>query len=121
VLATVFWSVEWWQKLVTIGAAMSFIAVVCWALWRRTAYHFDGQWLGLHSGFIGTAQKWYPAYKVQHVVLSEPPWQRLAGKASIYVATAAGVESIAWLPKDEAEQLMQNLMEVVTAHKGRWM
>lgn len=97
------------------------IPLISWRRWYCFGLHWDTQWLAVRTGFIGAQQCWYPIYKLQKVTLSEPPWLRWFGRASVTIYAAAGTEHVSWLKKSQAEQLQQDVIQAVSSHRGNWM
>lgn len=114
-------SLDWFWVLHALWVSALVSMVVQIQSWRRRAVSLDQNWLATRRGFIGEQQRWIPAHKMQTLKLRQGPWLRLWGSCSLHIYSAAGRETIAWLPAEQLEQWKQQLLDTTTAHKGRWM
>lgn len=126
----VIWSAldELAMQLTAMVLSGIFWAVVMWLRWRKFGFCYlpkhdsaDQSWLAVRTGFIGSTQNWYPAHKLQKVTLTQPPWQRAAGMATLTVYSAAGSKTIPWLNLAHAKRYYADILHGVCAHTGRWM
>ncbi|RUO26828.1 hypothetical protein CWE09_09095 [Aliidiomarina minuta] len=112
---------DWYWVLHALWVSALISALVQVQSWRRRAVSLDQHWLATRRGLIGEQQRWVPAYKMQTLKLHQGPWLRLWGSCSLHIYSAAGRETIAWLPAEQLAQWKQQLLDTTTAHKGRWM
>jgi uncharacterized protein len=102
-----------------VSASLS--ALFVWVSWRHRAIFVSDDWLALRYGMIGQQQRWIPAWKMQTLRIRQGPWLRRWGMSALHVYSAAGRETIAWLPSAQIEELQARLMARTAAHQGRWM
>jgi uncharacterized membrane protein YdbT with pleckstrin-like domain len=119
-LAIVTGGAIFWTILMTVIATF-LIAVLVWGRWRRRAFFVDDEWLALRYGLVGQQQRWIPSCKMQTLRVRQGPWLRLWGMSSLHIYSAAGRESIAWLPSSQIEALQVRLTSSTADHEGRWM
>lgn len=118
---TVFTELDWrwighsaWVSAVLAG-------ILIWLSWRRRAVFLDDDWLVVRRGLIGQQQHWIPAYKMQTLRIRQGPWLRLWGVAALHVYSAAGRETIAWLPDEQIQTYFERLLLRTGEYQGRWM
>lgn len=108
-----------------IGYALAISAIagvpIQWQMWRKRAFFLGDYWLATRHGLFGQQQRFIPSVKIQQVTLQQGPWLRLWGSAKLHVYSAAGRETIAWLPYAQIKTLQQQLLQRSTDFKGRWM
>ncbi|WP_194756730.1 PH domain-containing protein [Aliidiomarina indica] len=97
------------------------LTIVRWRWWHMFAWHFDGEWLAIRHGFIGSRQQWMPAAKLQHVSITQGPIQRRFKLSNLQVSTAAGNLYLPYLKTATAERLQQQLLDVTRDNYKRWM
>ena len=105
----------------TIWISGIIAALVQWASWRRRGIFLGQAWLATQHGMIGKQQRYIPSNKIQALTLRQGPWLRLWGSAALYVYSAAGRETISWLPCAELVQLRNTLLTRSASFRGRWM
>lgn len=96
-------------------------ALVQWASWRRRGIFLGDAWLATQHGMIGKQQRYIPSNKIQALTLRQGPWLRLWGSATLHVYSAAGRETISWLPYAELVELRNTLLDRSASFRGRWM
>lgn len=89
--------------------------------WRKRALFLGDKWLATRSGVLGIQQRFIPSTKIQALRLHQGPWLRVWGTASLHVYSAAGRETIAWLPKHKIEALRDSLISRSAEYTERWM
>lgn len=94
---------------------------VHWASWRRRGICLGNHWLITQHGMLGKQQRFIPSNKIQALTLRQGPWLRLWGSATLYVYSAAGRETISWLPYAELVSLRDSLLTRSATFNGRWM
>lgn len=112
------WLVLDWRAALGLFVGLSLLR---WRWWHMFAWHFDGQWLAVRHGLIGSRQQWMPAAKLQHVRMSQGPLQRWFNVSNLTVSTAAGHLQLPYLPTPVAEDLQQQLLRVTRDNYKRWM
>lgn len=95
--------------------------IVQWLSWRKRGIYMGVRWFATRHGVLGQQQRFIPNNKVQAIKLTQGPWLRLWGMAKLHVYSAAGRDSIAWLPYAQLKTLQQELLQRTTEFKGRWM
>lgn len=111
----------WFWTLHSLWVSALIAGLVQFASWRRRAVFLDERWFATRRGIIGQQQRWIPVHKVQAVTLRQGPWLRLFGSASLHIYSAAGRESIRWLPYGELIHYRQALLDASKNFHGRWM
>lgn len=115
----VIWGSPHWPWVVAVTALVSMFCA--WRRWRCLAVSMDADWLALRQGFIGFRQAWLPLVKLQKVTLSEPPWLKPWGLASVTLWSADGRLHLPCLPRAMAKTIRdRSLHRVVTFH-GAWL
>lgn len=94
---------------------------VHWASWYRRGIWLGNHWLITQHGMLGKQQRFIPGNKIQALTLRQGPWLRLWGSATLYVYSAAGRETISWLPYAELVALRDSLLTRCATFEGRWM
>lgn len=96
--------------------------------WRNYGYSFvssttepSEQWFVVRRGILSRNENWYPRHKVQQIDVEQGPWLRLLGFAHLVLHTAAGSESIEFLPHEKALQLQQDWTQDIARNHRRWM
>ncbi|WP_198678771.1 PH domain-containing protein [Pseudidiomarina insulisalsae] len=96
--------------------------------WRNYAYSFvtsgttpQEQWFVVRRGVFSRNENWYPRHKVQQLDVVRGPWLRLLGFAHLILHTAAGSESIRYLPAKQALTLQQEWTQEIAQNRRRWM
>ncbi len=96
--------------------------------WRNYGYSFVSsttqpaeQWFVVRRGVFSRNENWYPRHKVQQIDVEQGPWLRLLGFAHLVLHTAAGSESIEFLPTSEAIKLQQEWTQEIAQNHRRWM
>ncbi|MGX5915467.1 PH domain-containing protein [Aliidiomarina sp. Khilg15.8] len=112
---------EWYWTLHSFWVSAIVAGLVQLASWRRRAVFLDSDWFATRRGMIGQQQRWVPVHKVQTITLKQGPWLRLFGSASLHVYSAAGRESIRWLPYDDLLHYREALLNASKHFHGRWM
>ena len=112
------------------------LAAVGWLLlqtlvvlrWRNYGYSFVSstttpreQWFVVRRGVLSRNENWYPRHKVQQIDVVQGPWLRLLGFAHLVLHTAAGSESIEFLPHAQAVKLQQEWTQEIARNHRRWM
>lgn len=95
--------------------------VVQWLSWRKRGLYMGERWFATRRGMIGQQQRFIPNVKVQAISLTQGPWLRLWGMAKLQVYSAAGRDTVAWLPYAQLKTLQQDLLQRTALHQGRWM
>lgn len=118
------------------GVLGAILGVAIWSLgqalivvrWRNYGYSFvssstqpNERWFVVRRGILSRNENWYPRHKVQQIDLQQGPWLRLLGFAHLVLHTAAGSESIEFLPYDQALQLQQEWTQEIASNRRRWM
>lgn len=98
-----------------------FSLLVQYLIWRKRAVSLDDKWFAVRQGMIGQQQRFIPAQKIQALRLKQGPWLRLWGMASLSVYSAAGRETIRWLPQADLLAIHDTLLEQSKTFRGRWM
>lgn len=111
----------WFWALHSLWVSALIAGLIQFASWRRRAVFLDSKWFATRRGIIGQQQRWVPVHKIQTVTLRQGPWLRLFGSASLHIYSAAGRESIRWLPYDELMYYRQALLDASKNFRGRWM
>ena len=96
-------------------------AVIQGLRWRKRGFFVGQHWFATRHGVLGQQQRYIPSGKVQAVKLTQSPWLRTWGMARLTVYSAAGRETLAWLPYRQLKALQQELLRRTTEFKGRWM
>tara|TARA_R110002072_G_scaffold170552_1_gene324052 strand:+ start:8323 stop:9786 length:1464 start_codon:yes stop_codon:yes gene_type:complete len=104
---------------VWVGALLA--GMLMWLSWRRRAVSLDDDWLVIRHGLIGQQQHWIPASKMQTLRIRQGPWLRLWGVSALHVYSAAGRETIAWLPSEQIQSYYERLLVRTGEYQGRWM
>lgn len=96
--------------------------VVGWLSWRNLAWAFGSGMLVLRWGIVGQYRAFVPTRRIQSVLLTAGPLQRLLGLATITVHVAGGSPtSLADLPRGDAEHLRARLAsESAAAARKDW-
>jgi membrane protein YdbS with pleckstrin-like domain len=96
--------------------------VVGWLSWRNLAWAFGSGMLVLRWGIVGQYRAFVPTRRIQSVLLTAGPLQRLLGLATITVHVAGGSPtSLADLPRGDAEHLRARLAsEAAVAARHEW-
>lgn len=103
-----------WVSALVAGA-------VQWQLWRRRAFFVNDEWFAVRRGLLGQQQRWVPAHKIQAMTLREGPWLRAWGMVSLQVYSAAGRETLSWVPAGELAATRDKLLLRTSQFQGRWM
>lgn len=114
------------------NADVTVVLHACWAgglfnlliqylIWRKRAVSLDAKWLAVRQGMIGQQQRFIPVKKIQALRLKQGPWLRIWGMASLSIYSAAGRETIRWLPFSDLQQIQDSLLESSKTFRGRWM
>ena len=137
----------WLAVLFPIGAAILYFAaelgvwgllgsVALWLIvqtlvvlsWRNYGYSFvtsstdpSEQWFVVKRGIFSRNENWYPRHKVQQIDVVQGPWLRLLGFSHLLLYTAAGAESIRYLPAEQGQQLQQDWVSEIGQQHRRWM
>ncbi|MEX2334668.1 MAG: PH domain-containing protein [Pseudohongiella sp.] len=114
---------DWEMYWIGVAAvfALPLTGLLVWAGWRQRGVFVDDDWLALRRGLIGHQQRWIPACKMQTLSVTQGPWLRVWGMSALHVYSAAGRETIAWLPSPQIEDLQMRLMTRTGDYRGRWM
>lgn len=96
-------------------------AIVQGLSWRQRGLFVGQHWFATRHGVLGQQQRFIPSGKVQAVKLTQSPWLRTWGMARLTVYSAAGRETLAWLPYSQLKALQQDLLQRTKEFKGRWM
>lgn len=96
--------------------------------WRNYGYSFvssatspNEQWFVVRRGVFSRNENWYPRHKVQQIDIQQGPWLRLLGFSHLILHTAAGSETLRYLPSEEAQSLQQQWIEEIAKNPRRWM
>lgn len=96
--------------------------------WRNYGYSFvtsnthpREQWFVVRRGVFSRNENWYPRHKVQQIDVEQGPWLRLLGFSHLVLHTAAGSESIEFLPREKALELQQEWTQEIAQNQRRWM
>ncbi|MGQ4277413.1 PH domain-containing protein [Pseudidiomarina sp. E22-M8] len=96
--------------------------------WKNYGYSFVSsdveakeQWFVVRRGVFSRNENWYPRHKVQQIDVQQGPWLRLLGFTHFILHTAAGSETIRYLPSSEAQELQQQWIEEIAGNPRRWM
>lgn len=114
-------SFAWYWTLHSLWVSALIAGLVQLASWRRRAVFLDSAWFATRRGIIGQQQRWVPVHKIQTLTLKQGPWLRLFGSASLHVYSAAGRESIRWLPYTDLLHYRETLLNASKHFHGRWM
>ncbi|RUO33873.1 PH domain-containing protein [Aliidiomarina soli] len=95
--------------------------LVQWLSWRKRAVFVNDHWFATQQGILGKQQRWVPAHKIQALTLRQGPWLRYWGMLSLQVYSAAGRETISWLPESELQRISEHLLTNSKTFHGRWM
>jgi len=58
---------------------------------------------------------------VQTLRIRQGPWLRLWGTSALHVYSAAGRETIAWLPSEQIQSYFEQLLIRTGEYQRRWM
>lgn len=111
----------WFWTLHSLWVSALVAGLVQFASWRRRAVSLDSTWFATRRGMIGQQQRWVPIHKIQAVTLKQGPWLRLFGSASLHIYSAAGRESIRWLPYKDLLNYRHALLTASKNFRGSWM
>lgn len=111
----------WPQLLGYSFAALLSILWLCLRSWRWRGLYWNADWCVVRRGLIGSRQSWYPTFKIQQVLVSQSPWQRCFGCASILIQTAAGAQLISGIPYGVAAQAQQDILRRVRTSREAWL
>ena len=91
------------------------------AMWRNHAFALDDEHLVLRWGVLGRYRAFVPFRKVQGVVLTAGPVDRLVGLSRITVYVAGGSpSSLACLPVEQARELVREVADRAAARRFVW-
>ncbi|MDN7125317.1 PH domain-containing protein [Pseudidiomarina terrestris] len=96
--------------------------------WRNYGYSFVSrtttpaeQWFVVRRGIFSRNENWYPRRKVQQIDVQQGPWLRLLGFSHLILHTAAGSETLRYLPSENAQSLQQQWVDEIAKNSHRWM
>jgi putative membrane protein len=99
-----------------------------WLQWSNLGVAVDGQVLATRRGFLTRQTAVIPHARTQSVSVSQGPWQRALGLASVQVDTTPGPVVVVGLHRDAAqaraiaeEQLRRAALARATGPADRWM
>ncbi|CAB0150912.1 hypothetical protein PSI9734_01351 [Pseudidiomarina piscicola] len=117
-----------WVGITTAAVVWMLLQGLITLSWRNYGYSFvsteqapSEQWFVVRRGILSRDQNWYPRRKIQQIDLRQGPWLRLLGFAHLILHTAAGSETIRYLPASEAEELQQQWLEEIATNHQPWM
>ncbi|MFC0446304.1 PH domain-containing protein [Pseudidiomarina halophila] len=130
VIATVLYFAAEGGLMGVAAAALGWVVLQTMVVlsWKNYGYSFVSsdsepkeQWFVVRRGVFSRNQNWYPRHKVQQIDLHQGPWLRLLGFSHLVLHTAAGSETIRYLPDSEAQELQLQWIEEIAGNPRRWM
>ncbi len=94
--------------------------IVQYRVWRRLAWSVSADALIRRKGFLGTDLDVFLLRKVQRVAVTQSPYQRRAGLASIRFFLASGSVRIPYLDKTRADALSDYVLYKVESSTRSW-
>lgn len=89
--------------------------------YRKAYYSLDDQYLVVGSGFIETKTEIMEMHKIQSVVLVQSYFMKRRNVASVYVYTASGKISVAYIEYERAKSILNHLLYHVETCGKNWM
>lgn len=98
-----------WPPLAVLGLNLLILGVVH-LRWRRWAYAFDGERMRIRSGLVGQKIVEFDLARCQQVSVNTSPYQRRHDLASLNIRLPHGEQSIPYLPRAAADQIVNLLL-----------
>lgn len=102
-------------------ALMAASLYLSWLNYNKKKYAFNDKEIYIGGGTVGLRHALLPLYKIQDVNLKENPYQWRRGLSTLVVNTAGGSIKIPYIPREEAIDLMNELVYRVEISKRSWM
>lgn len=113
-----------WKLPELAPAALLWLPWTWWAAGRYARalrWYLNADLLVLHRGWLTREVTLMPAAKVQRVTLEAGPLERRFGLRTVELHTAAGTESVPWLPEADAERLRDWILYRTESDPRPWM
>lgn len=113
-----------WKLPELAPAALLWLPWTWWAAGRYAralSWYLNADLLVLRRGWLTRVVTLMPTAKVQRVTLEASPLERRYGLCSVELHTAAGTETVPWLPKAEAERLRNWVLYRTESDARPWM
>ncbi len=92
-----------------------------WLNYKKKRYAFNDKELYIGGGTVGLRHALLPLYKIQDVNIKENPYQWRRGLSTLVVNTAGGAIKIPYIPRQEAIDMMNELVYRVEISQRSWM
>lgn len=89
--------------------------------WRRQGWCLNGQHLILRGGLFGCHYTVFAGFRAQTVRVYESPLQRRAGLANLAIRLGSGGFLAPFLPRKDAEMLMDRLLYQMETSRAPWL
>ncbi|RUO75067.1 hypothetical protein CWI80_07000 [Pseudidiomarina sediminum] len=125
-LAFAYFALELEQYSFIFAGGLWLVLQVYFTLrWYNYRYTFAStsreQWFAVRRGVIGRSENWYPRHKIQQIDVVQGPWLRMLGFHHLILHTAAGSETIKYLPSEKALELQRDWTHAIASSHRRWM
>lgn len=115
-VTTTIYSPEWTGVIVGVllilAGLSAIIAVLAWQFHRHA---LDGEQIMATRGLLSPRTQIATRLKLHSVEISQGPWSRLRGYATIHLGQAGGTFSIPGVPLERAQEVRRKVMETIAA------
>ncbi len=92
-----------------------------WLNYKKKKYAFNDKEIYIGGGTVGLRHSLLPLYKIQDVNIKENPYQWRRGLSTLIVNTAGGAIKIPYIQREEAIDIMNELVYRVEISQRSWM
>ena len=120
------WGTMYWlggsaSALILLTTAIVFILVTRYLSMKKKRYGYNEEMFIIHGGSYGDKTEVLPIYKIQAMENTSSPYQRRKNLTSLIIHTASGRVGIPYIPIEDAETIMNELLYKVEIDKRTWI
>lgn len=115
-IATSIFSPEWTGLVVTVLLGLAaFSTIVAVLAWKFHRHALDAEQIMATRGFLAPQSQIATRLKLHSVEISQGPWSRLRGYATVHLGQAGGTFAIPGVPIERAREVRAKVMETIAA------
>ncbi len=98
-----------------------YLIIIRWLKYNKLSYHYDNDILVVRNGTLGERCSVLPLYKIQNLRIVQNYYQWSRDLATIHIYSAAGVVSIPYIKREEAQDLLDLFLYKAERNPRNWM
>ncbi len=99
----------------------TYFIITTYFKWRKTKYAYNQDMIKINTGIYADKATLIPIYKIQAMDLKQNLYQRRNNLASLKLYTASGSQTIPYIAKTSAQEIMNYFTHLIEVDKRKWM